>query len=90
MSAPKHAVDILFTMKMLSIKETSSPPEHADIFIIPVFYSQSANGLCGDHAENFNQMMEVLKSKGQLGSSPNHLLIAVSLFLFLFFNSISS
>lgn len=78
MSSPKHAVDILFTMKMLSMNDTSSRPEDADIFIIPVFYTQSISGLCGNHSENFDQMMDVLNSKGFMSSSPNHLLITVT------------
>lgn len=76
---PKHNADFFFTKSVLSkkFKPFTTTKDEANLFIIPVYCSQSSIGNCGNHTENINQLHEVLsKSKYFLNSNgSDHLIV---------------
>jgi hypothetical protein len=63
----RHNVDTLLVRSMTALEPynitLTTSPDHATLFIVPVYWSQSISGKCGDHQQNVAQMLTVLQDK---------------------------
>jgi hypothetical protein len=74
----KHNLEIFFLNSILELTYNVSA-EEADLYVVPVLFSQSKRGYCGNHKENIKDLQFVLNEQPYfITQHRNHLIVAVS------------